>query len=109
MSPNTSFTILVKLLCFTNSNLGCVWLISGEKNGSNLISRCLVYNKKGVEWSWSLHIYRNLVSIVDMLPFHKNDRMRALSPSPTLYIHMALQPNKERSGSALFYFSTKQK
>jgi hypothetical protein len=60
------------------------------------------------EWN-GLGVSIYLVSIVDMLPFHKNDRMRALSPSPTLYIHMALQPNKERSGSALFYFSTKQK
>jgi hypothetical protein len=30
-------------------------------------------------------------------------------PSPPLHTHMTLQPNNERSGSALFYSSTKQK
>ena len=30
-------------------------------------------------------------------------------PSPTLYTHIALQPNKERSGYTLFYSSIKQK
>jgi hypothetical protein len=30
-------------------------------------------------------------------------------PSPPLHTHMTLQPNNKRSGSALFYSSTKQK
>jgi hypothetical protein len=51
-----------------------------------------------------MKIYHNFINSWDAAAL-----LKRLDASPPLYTHMALQPNKERNGSALFYSSTKQR
>jgi hypothetical protein len=74
-----------------------------------LHSYFLMFGFIGGERSGSWCLY--MVNIWDVLapPKRPDASAQRSPPSPPLHSHMALQPNNERSGSALFYSSTKQK
>jgi hypothetical protein len=91
-----------------------VWGVKKNGVAPFLFFGYLVSNKKERNDSWSLHmkIYHKQLECSRSTKTTGRGRSLGREPSPpssTLYTHTGLQPNREWSDSALFYFSTKQK